>query len=174
MAIKAGDKMPAGTFKTMTKDGPQDITTDQFFKGKKVVLFSVPGAFTPTCDAKHLPGFVAQAAAFKGKGVDTIACMAVNDVFVMGAWGKHSNVGDNVLMLADGNGDYAKALGLEMDGRGFGMGTRGQRFAIVVKDGVADQRGNRGAERVQGLDGRKHPLEAVRPAARAGTSGSRR
>jgi peroxiredoxin len=137
MAIKAGDKMPAGTFKTMTKDGPQDLTTDQLFKGKKVVLFSVPGAFTPTCDAKHLPGFVGQSAAFKAKGVDTIACMAVNDVFVMGAWGKHSNVGDNVLMLADGNGDYAKALGLEMDGRGFGMGTRGQRFAIVVNDGVA-------------------------------------
>ena len=137
MAIKAGDKMPSGTFKTMTKDGPQDLTTDQLFKGKTVVLFSVPGAFTPTCDAKHLPGFVGQAAAFKAKGVDTIACMAVNDVFVMGAWGKHSNVGDNVLMLADGNGDYAKALGLEMDGRGFGMGTRGQRFAIVVKDGVA-------------------------------------
>ena len=137
MAIKAGDKMPAGTFKTMTKDGPQDLTTDQLFKGKKVVLFSVPGAFTPTCDAKHLPGFVDKAGDLKAKGVDTIACMAVNDVFVMGAWGKHSNVGDNVLMLADGNGDYAKALGLEMDGRGFGMGTRGQRFAVVVQDGVA-------------------------------------
>src|SRR5688572_15971286 len=137
MAIKAGDKMPTGTFKTMTKDGPQDLSSDQLFKGKTVVLFSVPGAFTPTCDAKHLPGFVQQAGAIKGKGVDTIACMAVNDVFVMNAWGKHSNVGENVLMLADGNGDYAKALGLEMDGRGFGMGTRGQRFAIVVKDGVA-------------------------------------
>jgi peroxiredoxin len=128
--------MPAGTFKTMTKDGPQDLTTDQLFKGKKVVLFSVPGAFTPTCDAKHLPGFVGSFR-LQGQGIDTIACMAVNDVFVMGAWGKHSNVGDNVLMLADGNGDYAKALGLEMDGRGFGMGTRGQRFAIVVNDGVA-------------------------------------
>jgi glutaredoxin/glutathione-dependent peroxiredoxin len=137
MAIKAGDTMPAGTFKTMTKDGPQDLTTEQLFKGKKVVLFSVPGAFTPTCDAKHLPGFVEKAADFKGKGVDTIACMAVNDVFVMGAWGKHANVGDKVVMLADGNGDYAKALGLEMDGRGFGMGTRGQRFAIVIEDGVA-------------------------------------
>jgi glutaredoxin/glutathione-dependent peroxiredoxin len=101
------------------------------------VLFSVPGAFTPTCDAKHLPGYVQNAAALKAKGVDTIACMAVNDVFVMDAWGKHSNVGDSVLMLADGNGDYAKALGLEMDGRGFGMGLRGQRFAIVAKDGVA-------------------------------------
>jgi peroxiredoxin len=137
MAIKAGDKMPAGTFKTKTKDGIQDLTTDQLFKGKTVVLFSVPGAFTPTCDAKHLPGYVQQAGAIKAKGVDTIACMAVNDVFVMDAWGKHSNVGDNVLMLADGNGEYAKALGLEMDGRGFGMGMRGQRFAVVVKDGVA-------------------------------------
>jgi peroxiredoxin len=137
MAIKAGDRMPAGTFKTKNSDGIRDITTDELFKGKKVVLFSVPGAFTPTCDAKHLPGFVQNASAFKAKGVDTLACMAVNDVFVMDAWGKHSNVGDNVLMLADGNGDYAKALGLEMDGRGFGMGTRGQRFALVIEDGVA-------------------------------------
>src|SRR6478735_1115102 len=136
MAIKAGDKMPTGTFKTWGKDGPQDLSTDQLFKGKTVVLFSVPGAFTPTCDAKHRPGFVQQANAFKAKGVDTIACMAVNDVFVMNAWGKHSNVGDNVLMLADGNGDYAKALGLELNASGFGMGTRGQRFAIIVDDGV--------------------------------------
>jgi peroxiredoxin len=139
MAIKAGDKMPAGTFKTKTKDGIQDITTDQLFKGKTVVLFSVPGAFTPTCDAKHLPGYVDKASAIKAKGVDTIACMAVNDVFVMDAWGKHSNVGDNVLMLADGNGDYAKALGLQMDGTGFGMGMRGQRFAVLVEDGVIKQ-----------------------------------
>jgi peroxiredoxin len=137
MTIKAGDRMPAGTLKTMTKDGIKDLGTDELFKGKKVVLFSVPGAFTPTCDAKHLPGFVEQAAQIKAKGVDTIACMAVNDVFVMNAWGKASNVGDKVLMLADGNGDYAKALGLEMDGRGFGLGMRGQRFAIVVEDGVA-------------------------------------
>jgi glutaredoxin/glutathione-dependent peroxiredoxin len=137
MAIKSGDKMPAGTFKVMTKDGPADLTTDQLFKGKTVVLFSVPGAFTPTCDAKHLPGFVEKAGDFKAKGVDTIACMAVNDVFVMNAWGKNSNVGDKISMLADGNGDYAKALGLTMDGSGFGMGMRGQRFALVVKDGVA-------------------------------------
>jgi peroxiredoxin len=137
MTIKVGDKLPSGTFKTMTPDGPKDITTDQLFKGKKVVLFSVPGAFTPTCDAKHLPGFVQGADQLKAKGIDTIACMAVNDVFVMNAWGKHSNVGDKVLMLADGNGDYARALGLELDGRGFGMGTRGQRFAIIVDDGVA-------------------------------------
>jgi peroxiredoxin len=131
--------MPSGTFKTMTKDGPQNLTTDQLFGGKTVVLFSVPGAFTPTCDAKHLPGFVQKAAAIKAKGVDTIACMAVNDVFVMNAWGKASNVGEGVVMLADGNGEYAKALGLEMDGRGFGMGMRGQRFAVIVKNGVATQ-----------------------------------
>jgi len=139
MAIKVGDTMPTGTFKQMTKDGPQNLTSEQLFKGKTVVLFSVPGAFTPTCDAKHLPGFVQQADAIKGKGVDTVACMAVNDVFVMNAWGKHSNVGDKVLMLADGNGDYAKALGLEMDGKGFGMGMRGQRFSVLVKDGVVKQ-----------------------------------
>jgi glutaredoxin/glutathione-dependent peroxiredoxin len=137
MSIKAGDRMPAGTFKRMTKEGPKDLSTDELFKGKTVVLFSVPGAFTPTCDAKHLPGFVQLADQFRAKGVDTIACMAVNDVFVMNAWGKSSGVGDKILMLADGNGDYAKALGLELDAKGFGMGTRGQRFAIVVNDGVA-------------------------------------
>jgi peroxiredoxin len=113
------------------------MTTDDLFAGKKVVLVSVPGAFTPTCSMNHLPGFVDQAEALRGKGVDTIACMAVNDVFVMDAWGKDRGVGDNVVMLADGNGDYAKALGLEFDGSAFGMGTRGQRFAIVVDDGVA-------------------------------------
>ena len=137
MTIKAGDRMPSGKLKTMTADGPKDVATDELFKGKKVVLFSVPGAFTPTCDAKHLPGFIQNAESLRGKGVDTVACMAVNDVFVMNAWGKHSNTGDKVLMLADGNGDYARALGLELDARGFGMGTRGQRFAIVVDDGVA-------------------------------------
>jgi glutaredoxin/glutathione-dependent peroxiredoxin len=139
MAIKAGDRMPSGTLKTMTKDGPRDLPTDDLFNGKKVVLFSVPGAFTPTCDAKHLPGFVENIEAFKAKGVDTVACMAVNDVFVMNAWGKHSGAVDKVLMLADGNGEYARALGLELDARGFGMGTRGQRFAIVVDNGVAKQ-----------------------------------
>ncbi len=139
MSIKVGDKMPAGTFTQMTKDGPQKISTEQLFAGKKVVLFSVPGAFTPTCDAKHLPGFVELADKFKAKGVDTIACTAVNDVFVMNAWGKHGNVGDKVLMLADGNAEYAKALGLELNASGFGMGTRGQRFALVVENGVATQ-----------------------------------
>ncbi len=139
MTIKAGDRMPAGKFKVMGESGPQDLTTAQLFDGKRVVLFSVPGAFTPTCNAKHLPGFVQQAAALQAKGVDTIACMAVNDVFVMNAWGKSANVGDKVRMLADGNGDYAKALGLELDARGYGMGQRGQRFAIVVDNGVASK-----------------------------------
>jgi len=137
MTIKVGDKMPAGVFTYPGADGPQKMTTDQLFAGKAVVVFSVPGAFTPTCDARHLPGFVQHAAEFKAKGVDTVACMAVNDVFVMKAWGKASAVDDKVLMLADGNGDYAKALGLEMDATGFGMGIRGKRFALVVKDGVA-------------------------------------
>ncbi len=136
MTIKAGDKMPSGTLKTMTPEGARDLTTEELFKGKTVVLITVPGAITPTCDAKHLPGYVQHAAAIRAKGVDTIACMAVNDVFVMSAWGKASGSSD-VLMLADGNGDYAKALGLEMDGRGFGMGLRGQRFALIVKNGVA-------------------------------------
>src|SRR5450755_4025783 len=137
MTIKAGEKMPAGTLKRMTKEGPKDITTEELFKGKTVVLFSVPGAFTPTCDAKHLPGFVELADAIKKKGVDTIACTAVNDVFVMNAWGKSGGVGDKILMLADGNAEYVKALGLELDATGFGMGLRGQRFAIVVKNGIA-------------------------------------
>lgn len=137
MSIQVGEKMPAGAFGVMTESGPGAMSTDELFSGKKVVLVSVPGAFTPTCSMNHLPGFVEHAAAIREKGVDTIACTAVNDVFVMDAWGKDRGVGDDVLMLADGNGDYAKALGLEMDGSGFGMGTRGQRFAIVVDDGVA-------------------------------------
>ena len=137
MAIKAGERMPAGTLKRMTKEGPKDVSTEELFKGKRVVLFSVPGAFTPTCDAKHLPGFVQLADQIRAKGVDTIACMAVNDVFVMNAWGKASGVGDKIVMLADGNGEYARALGLELDAKGYGMGTRGQRFAIIARDGVA-------------------------------------
>ena len=139
MTIKAGDKMPSGAFKTISAEGAKEVSTDALFGGKTVVLFSVPGAFTPTCDAKHLPGYLQHFDALKSKGVDTIACMAVNDMFVMNAWGKSSHVGDKVLMLADGNGDYTRALGLELDARGFGMGMRGQRFAIIVKDGVATQ-----------------------------------
>jgi peroxiredoxin len=136
MTIKAGDKIPEGTLTTMTDKGPGPITTAEIFNGRKVVLFSVPGAFTPTCSAKHLPGFVVNAAALKAKGVDAIACMAVNDVFVMNAWGKDQKVGDDVLMLADGNGDFTKALGLELDLKGYGMGARGQRFALIVDNGV--------------------------------------
>ena len=121
----------------MTDAGPGAISTDELFAGKKVVLVSVPGAFTPTCSASHLPGFVKQADALLAKGVDSIACMSVNDVFVMHAWGEDQHVGDKVMMLADGNGEYAKALELEMDGTAFGMGTRAQRFAMIVDDGTA-------------------------------------
>lgn len=137
MAIQAGDKMPAGVFGIMTESGPGAISTDDLFSGKKVVLFSVPGAFTPTCSNNHLPGFIDHADEILAKGVDTIACTAVNDVFVMNAWGKDRGVDDKVVMLADGNGDYVKALGLELDASGFGMGLRGERFAIIVDDGVA-------------------------------------
>ena len=137
MTIATGDKMPAGQFGVMTAEGPSGMTSDELFAGKKVILVSVPGAFTPTCSMNHLPGFVEHAASLRDKGVDTIACMAVNDVFVMDAWGRDRSVGDSVVMLADGNGDYTRALGLELDATGFGMGMRGQRFAIVVDDGVA-------------------------------------
>ena len=134
MAIQAGDKIPAVTLKTMGAEGPTDITTDEIFSGKKVVLFAVPGAFTPGCSITHMPGFVVNADKIKAAGVDTIACMAVNDAFVMGAWGKDQNA-DEILMLADGNGEFTKALGLELDGTGFGMGMRSQRFAMIVEDG---------------------------------------
>ena len=137
MAVRVGEKMPSGVFGVMTDAGPGAISTDELFAGKKVVLVSVPGAFTPTCSASHLPGFINQADELIAKGVDSIACMSVNDVFVMHAWGEDQNVGDKVMMLADGNGEYARALDLEMDGTAFGMGTRSQRFAIIVDDGTA-------------------------------------
>jgi glutaredoxin/glutathione-dependent peroxiredoxin len=137
MSIQAGEKMPSGTFGVMTASGPGAMSTDELFSGKKVVLVSVPGAFTPTCSMNHLPGFVERADEIRGKGVDTIACMAVNDVFVMNAWGRDRGVGEDVVMLADGNGEYVQALGLGLDASGFGMGQRGKRFAIVVDDGVA-------------------------------------
>jgi glutaredoxin/glutathione-dependent peroxiredoxin len=139
MSIKVGDRMPEGKFKVMTESGPKDMTTAELFQGKRVVLFSVPGAFTPTCSAKHLPGYVGMAPQLKAKGVDTIACLAVNDAFVMGAWGKASSCDGKVLMLADGNGDYTRALGLELDARGHGLGMRGQRFALVAEDGTLKQ-----------------------------------
>jgi len=139
MTISVGDRIPDASFMTMTASGPNRVSTDDVFGGKTVALFSVPGAYTPTCSAKHLPGFVQRAAEIKGKGVDSIACMSVNDVFVMDAWGKDQGVGEEVMMLADGNGDFAKALGLEMDGSGFGMGTRAQRFSLIAKDGVVTE-----------------------------------
>jgi peroxiredoxin len=135
MTVKAGDKIPACTLKKMGSEGPEDITTDDIFAGKKVLLFAVPGAFTPGCSLTHLPGYVVNADKIKAKGVDTIACMAVNDAFVMDAWGKAQNA-EEILMLADGNGDFTQALGLELDGRGFGLGTRSQRFAMLVDDGT--------------------------------------
>ena len=134
-----GDKIPEGKFGVMTAEGPGGLSSDELFKGKKVVLFSVPGAFTPACSSKHLPGFIEQADAIKAKGVDTIACMSVNDVFVMAAWANDQGAGDKVTLLADGNADYTKALGLELDASGFGMGTRGERFALVVDNGVVTQ-----------------------------------
>ncbi|HEX4997061.1 MAG TPA: peroxiredoxin [Terriglobia bacterium] len=139
MAIKVGDKVPSGSFGIMQGGSPGSMTSGDLFGGKTVVLFSVPGAFTPTCSNTHLPSYVKSAAALKAKGVDTIACLAVNDVFVMDAWSKGAGADGKVLMLADGNATYTKALGLELDASGFGMGTRGQRFAMVVKDGVVDK-----------------------------------
>jgi peroxiredoxin len=139
MAIKAGDRIPAGKLKVMTRDGSANVDAEELLGKGRVVLFSVPGAFTPTCDAKHLPGFVENAAALARKGVGRIVCLAVNDVFVMNAWGKSAGVGEAITMAADGNGDYTRALGLELDARGFGMGMRGQRFALVIEDGVVRQ-----------------------------------
>jgi peroxiredoxin len=138
MTISVGDKVPDVKLVQATDSGPEAVQSADYFKGKRVALFSVPGAFTPTCSAKHLPGYVEQAAALKAKGIDAIACTAVNDPFVMGAWGKASGSAD-VAMLADGNGDFAQALGLTMDGSAFGLGQRGQRFAMVVNDGVVEQ-----------------------------------
>tara|TARA_R110000772_G_scaffold245757_1_gene359251 strand:- start:51739 stop:52218 length:480 start_codon:yes stop_codon:yes gene_type:complete len=134
MTIKVGDKIPSATLKTMGEKGPVDISTDELFAGKKVLLFAVPGAFTPGCTLTHLPGYVVNADKIKAKDVDTIACMAVNDAFVMDAWGKSQNA-EELLMLGDGNGDFTAALGLELDGSGFGLGKRSQRFAMLVDDG---------------------------------------
>jgi len=136
MAIKVGEKIPSLKLKTMKDGKMSDITTDEIFGGKKVVLFAVPGAFTPTCSMQHLPGFVEKAAEIKAKGVDTIACISVNDAFVMGAWGKEKAADGKVLMLADGNGEFAKAVGLDFDGSGIGFGLRSQRYALVAQDGV--------------------------------------
>ena len=136
MTIKAGDKIPEVTLMHMADKGPAPISTSDIFKGKKVVLFSVPGAFTPTCSAKHLPGFVQNADKFRAKGINEIVCVAVNDAFVMNAWGKDQSAAGKVSMVADGNAEFAKKLGLELDASKYGMGTRGQRFAMVVDNGV--------------------------------------
>jgi peroxiredoxin len=136
MSIAVGDKLPDATFKVRTPDGLKDLTTDELTRGKKVVLFAVPGAFTPTCHAKHLPSFVQGFDALKAKGVDTIACVAVNDAFVLDAWGKAGGADGKVTMLADGNGTFTKAIGLDFDGSGFGLGTRSKRYAMLVEDGV--------------------------------------
>lgn len=139
MSINKGDQIPQTTFMKATPEGPQPIDSESFFKGRRVALFSVPGAFTPTCSARHLPGFVEKADTLKAKGIDEIACTAVNDAFVMNAWAESAGVGDKIIMLSDGNGDFAEKLGLTMDGSKFGMGTRGQRYSMVINDGVIEQ-----------------------------------
>jgi len=136
MTIHVGDKVPTATLMEMQEGGPKPVKTDDLFAGKKVVVFALPGAFTPTCSAKHVPGFVQNFDALKAKGVDEIACVSVNDAFVMGAWGKDQKSGGKVRMLADGNGDFTRAVGLEMDGTKFGMGKRSQRYAMIVDNGV--------------------------------------
>lgn len=136
MAIKVGDRLPNATFRVMTDEGPKPKTTDEVFKGKKVVLFAVPGAFTPTCHKNHLPGFVQNAAAIKAKGVDTIAVTGVNDVFVMDAWKKASDTGNQIEFLSDGSAEFAKAIGLELDATAGGLGIRSKRYSMIVDDGV--------------------------------------
>ncbi len=136
MTIREGETLPSVTLTTMTEEGPKPVNLQELCNNKKVVLFAVPGAFTPTCSAEHLPGYVKNSQSLKEKGVDVVACVSVNDPFVMGAWGKDRNVSDDVLMLADGNGELTSAIGLEMDGTGFGLGTRSQRYAMVIDSGV--------------------------------------
>ena len=139
MSISVGDRLPKATLVKATADGPQPIDSEDYFRGRRIALFSVPGAFTPTCSARHLPGFIDKADEMRGKGVDEIACIAVNDAFVMQAWGESSGATGKVTMLADGNGDFARALGLTMDGSKFGLGERGQRWSAIVDDGVVEQ-----------------------------------
>ena len=139
MTIKVGDRLPSVKLAEATAEGPKPVTTDEFFKGRRVALFAVPGAFTPTCSAKHLPGFKQHAGDIKDKGVDLIACISVNDAFVMRAWAEDQAVGEDIAMLADGGADFAKAVGLEMDGSKFGMGVRSQRYSMIVDDGVVKQ-----------------------------------
>jgi peroxiredoxin len=136
MAIQVGEKLPEVKLKAVTSEGTKDVATGDLFGGKRVVLFALPGAFTPTCSAKHLPGFVEKADEIKARGVDSILCLSVNDAFVMDAWGKAHGAGDKVVMVADGNAEFSKAVGLDFDGSNFGMGTRSQRYAMIVEDGV--------------------------------------
>jgi glutaredoxin/glutathione-dependent peroxiredoxin len=136
MAIQVGDKIPAMTLRYASPEGPKKISSDELFGGKKVVLFAVPGAFTPACSQRHLPGYVDKAAELKSKGVDTIACIAVNDPAVMGAWSKASNVGDKIMMLADGSGDFARAVGMDIDLSRAGLGTRSKRYSMLVENGI--------------------------------------
>ena len=138
MSIQKGDKIPSTNFMTMGPDGPEPIDSETLFNGKRVALFAVPGAFTPTCSAKHLPGYKNLVSEFKEKGIDTIACTSVNDVFVMDAWGKDQGLRGEIILLADGNGSFAKAVGLELDGSGFGMGSRSQRYAMVINDTIVE------------------------------------
>ena len=139
MTIKVGDKLPDAKLTQATAEGPKPVSTSDIFAGKKVAIFAVPGAFTPTCSAKHLPGFKQLGGEIKGKGVDTIACLSVNDAFVMRAWAEDQAVGEDIVMLADGNGDFTKAIGLELDGSRFGMGPRSQRYSMIVDDGVVKE-----------------------------------
>lgn len=139
MTIKVGDRIPSITLVKATSDGPQPVQTDEFFAGRKIALFSVPGAFTPTCSARHLPGFVERVEELRAKGVDEVACTAVNDAFVLAAWAKSAGAEGKVTMLADGNGDFAEALGLTMDGSKFGLGKRGSRWSAIVEDGVVKE-----------------------------------
>src|SRR5579864_7798150 len=136
MTIKVGDTIPSATFMQMKEGGPKPVSTDELFKGKKVALFALPGAFTPTCSAKHVPGFVQNFDALKAKGIDEIACVSVNDAFVMGAWGKDQKADGKVMMLADGNGDFTRAVGLELDARANGLGMRSRRYAMIIENGV--------------------------------------
>lgn len=155
MTIKVGDKLPEATLMYMTEKGPTPIKTSELFAGKKVVLFALPGAFTPTCSNQHLPGFISKAGDLNAKGVDLIACLSVNDAFVMGAWGKEQGAGDKVMMLGDGNGDFTKAVGLGFDGSGFGMGTRSLRYSMLIEDGVLkslNQEPNPGEAKVSGVE----------------------
>jgi peroxiredoxin len=139
MTIKVGDRLPSVTLAQATAEGPKPVSTDEFFKGLKVALFAVPGAFTPTCSAKHLPGFKQLAPEIRAKGVDAIACLSVNDAFVMRAWGEDQAVGEDIVMLADGNGDFTRALGLELDGTKVGLGPRSRRYSMIVEDGVVKE-----------------------------------